>query len=665
MAVIFLSFVLILGLLTVLGRRIGTMLFPAETQGLSTALGALLAVACFSIAGTAVYYLTSVNILTLGATAIATSGGIAYVTRRWRSRITHNLPQTLLGEHRGQTLALLLVSVVSLAAWWQAILSTPITDAVRSPWLVLSPISIISPAIALIASFTMLHRGAKLLGSLALFATLFSVLASATALFPLGYGFDPFLHRATIAHIAEHGTITPKPLYYIGEYAIELFGNILGGIPIAVIDAFLVPLIAAATLTIAARKLPVGATILLIALSNFTTTTPQSLAYLFTILTLISVPKSIQQYRDLLAPSIFAVAALITHPIAGVPACFFVAFCATRLWDVSPMKTATRSLLAIGAALALPMMFAVQAIISHAPISFSLGNLWKLNELPLSGFLFSRGNTWLDAMYLIIGNLSTIILTLAIIGMLLRRKTQAPSSNDSGVLVIALLASFAIVSLGIDFSYLIDYERQDFALRLFLLATLFALPLADETLRTIIDRASRSSQPRSATAFVALFIVSAAAIYGLYPRHDGYVRSAAFNVSQADFDTVYAIHQREAKDADYIVLSNQATAAAALQEFGFRKYYHTDIFYYPIPTGGALYQSYLSMVDVAPTKETVLTAMNLAGVSKAYFVVSNYWWKSDAIIENAKQQTDNWFAVDGGKTTVFIFTNEASEQSLQ
>ena len=662
MAVIFLSFVLIFGILTVLGRRIGATLFPAETRGIATAIGALLATACFSIGGTVVFYLTSVHVLTLSIAAAVMIGGIVFATRGWRSRTEPSLPQTIFGANRGQTVALLLIAIVSIVAWWQAILSTPITDAVRSPWLVLSPISIIAPAIALVASLVLLHRGSKLLGSLALFATLFSIFASATVLFPLGYGFDPFLHRATIAHIAEHGTIAPKPLYYIGEYAIELFGNILGGIPIAVIDAFLVPLIAAITLTIAARRLPTGIAILLIALSNFVTTTPQSLAYVFTILTIVTIPKSIQRYRDLIAPSIFAIAALITHPIAGVPACFFVAFCATRVWDQSPMKTIARSLLAVGGAVALPLMFAAQAMIRKAPMSFSFDHLWKLNELPLTGFFFSQGNTWLDALYLIIGNISSIILILAVVGIVLRYRSRIASANDAGIMTLALFISFAIVSLGIDFSYLIDYERQDFALRLLLIATLFALPLADEALRTIADRVARSSQSRSAAAFVALFIVSSAAVYGLYPRHDGYVRSAAFNVSQADFDTVYAIHQREAEHADYIVLSNQATAAAALQEFGFRKYYHTDIFYYPIPTGGALYQSYLSMVDTAPTKETALAAMNLAGVSKAYFVVSDYWWKSNAIIENAKQQTDNWFAVDGGETTIFIFRSEASAQ---
>jgi len=671
MAAILLSFLIFAGFFTILGHRIGLKLFPNDVKGVSTTLGALVAVACFSITGTIVYYTSIVNSVTLGIAAAFTIGGILFSTRQKDplllspSSISSRLVERLeKGESRYtiKSVALFVIGGVSIAAWWQAVLSTPITDAVRSPWLVLSPIAIIAPAIAFVASFILLRRGSKTLGSISLFATLFSVFISSAFLFPLGFGFDPFLHRATISHIVEHGTITPKPLYYIGEYSLELFGHILGGIPIFILDSLLVPLIAALTLTIAARKLPIGISILLIALSNFISTTPQSLAYLFTILTIVSIPKSIERLHDLIAPSIFAIAALITHPIAGVPACFFVAFSFTRLWDSSSVRMLFRWILGILAAAALPIMFAAQAIMSKASVSFSLDRIWKLHELPLTGFLFSQGNTWFDALYLVINNLSTLIIGLAILGIILQRRSRDTSSNDSGIMMICLLVSFVIVSLGIDFSYLIDYERQDFALRLLLLATLFAIPAADQTIARIVSRLAETSRIQLATSLIALFIVSSAATYSLYPRHDSYARSAAFNVSQADFDTVYAIHNRETEDADYIVLSNQATAAAALQEFGFRKYYHNDIFYYPIPTGGKLYQSYLSMVNNSPTREIVNDAMKLAGVHKAYFVVSDYWWKSDAIIENTKQQTDEWFAVDGGKTTVFIFTDDAASQ---
>lgn len=665
MAAILLSFLIFTGFFAILGHRIGSKLFQNDSKGLSTTIGALVAVACFSIIGSIIYYTSMVNSVTLWVAAILTIGTILFATRRKDSLHPSLKPQDThrtTSSYSIHSIILFIITGISIGGWWQAVLSAPITDAVRSPWLLLSPVAIIAPAVALIASFALLHRGSKALGSIALFTTLFSVFISSAFLFPLGYGFDPYLHRATISHIVEHGTITPKPLYYIGEYALELFGNILGGIPIFFIDSLLVPLIAALTLTIAVRKLPIGISILLIALSNFISTTPQSLAYLFTILTIVSIPKSIERFRDLIAPSIFAIAALITHPIAGVPACFFVAFSATHLWESSSIKIIFRWILSILAAIALPTMFAAQAIISKAPVSFSLDRIWKLHELPLTGFFFSQGNTWLDALYLVINNLSIIIIVLAIIGIILNRRSRNALSNDSGIVMVCLLISFVIVSLGIDFSYLIDYERQDFALRLLLLATLFAMPAADQAITASVSELRETSRARSTAGLVMLFIVSSAAIYALYPRHDSYVRSAAFNVSQADFDTVYAIHNRETEDADYIVLSNQATAAAALQEFGFRKYYHDDIFYYPIPTGGKLYQSYLSMVNDSPTREIVLHAMELAGVHKAYFVVSDYWWKSDAIIENAKQQTDEWFAVDGGKTTVFVFTDDAATQ---
>jgi hypothetical protein len=56
----------------------------------------------------------------------------------------------------------------------------------------------------------------------------------------------------------------------------------------------------------------------------------------------------------------------------------------------------------------------------------------------------------------------------------------------------------------------------------------------------------------------------------------------AVNTTQTDIQVVQAI----AADApqDYVVLSNQAVAAAALKEFGFKKYFADKIFYYPLPT---------------------------------------------------------------------------------
>lgn len=638
------------GVLIILGRRIGKTFFEEESQGIATLIGILCAIALFSIVGTVIFYVAPINIFTLSIGAAFVVIGTIVATPKTKQQTSMKpISKNPIMPQRSAWL-LLIIGAISLWAWWSAVLATPIVDAVRSPWLVLSPFSIIATAIALIASFTLLKIH-KPIGSFLLFSTLFSLFASASFLFPLGYGFDPFLHRATVLHIAEFGTITPKPLYYIGEYAIELFTHFFTGISIFTIDTLLIPILAALACTVAARRLPIGIAILLIAMSNFIVSTPQSLGYIFVLLSIVTTAKQISSKKDLIIPSIFAIAAFAAHPIAGVPAIMFILFNAIH-------HRILRMILAVISAVALPMMFILQAILSNAAISITWSNLWRLDLLPLSSFLFTNGNPWLDALYLVIGNLSLVTLIFAAIGAIVRRSSMDSVERSGGIISITLIISFILISLGLDFTYLISYERQDFALRLITLATLFALPLASTGIEIIWKQVSlhRLQIP----AFLVGFLFAAASVYNLYPRHDGYARSSAFNVSRYDIEAVNVIHEMESEDSDYIVLSNQATAAAALQEFGFRKYYHGDIFYYPIPTGGVLYQYYLSLVDDAPIKETVKEAMNTAGVHKAYFIVSNYWWNKDAIIETAKKQTDNWFAVHDGKITVFVFTDEES-----
>lgn len=643
---VILSGFLALVLSVALGRRIGRSLFPEESRGLATVIGGLVFVAALSVAGAVVYYVAPVTVFSLSLAAIIVIIATIITTKNYTP---HPTPSKIPSR---PPYLLLTIATIALIAWWSAIIATPITDAVRSPWLVLSPLAIIAPMLAVTISFVVLktHKAA---GTILLFASLISVFTSAAVLFPLGYGFDPFLHRATIFHIAEYGTITPKPLYYIGEYALELYANLLGGLPIFTVDTLLVPLLGALALTVAARRLPIGAAILLIALSNFTTTTPQSLGYIFALLTIVASATNPTERKQFVAPIIFAIAACFAHPIAGVPALFFVALTMIR-------QRVLRIPLIVGSAVALPAMFVLQATINHANIGILWSNLWRLDLLPLDGFLYTNGNPWLDALYLVITNLSCVALIFAIIGALAKHGGMTSTERNGGIVALTLIASFVLIALGIDFTYLISYERQDFALRFLLLATLFALPLIDAGIAEA--REQLAARALMMPGYLFGIVIIGASLYSLYPRHDGYVRSAAFNVSQADINTVYAIHALETEDADYIVLSNQATAAAALQEFGFRKYYHTDIFYYPIPTGGVLYQDYLAMVNETPNRETIEHAMDTAGVHKAYFVVSDYWWQKDAIIESTKQLTDDWFAVDGGKTTVFVFTDEASSE---
>ena len=113
----------------------------------------------------------------------------------------------------------------------------------------------------------------------------------------------------------------------------------------------------------------------------------------------------------------------------------------------------------------------------------------------------------------------------------------------------------------------------------------------------------------------------------------------------------------------YIVLADQAVSAAALRELGFKQYFRSNdksiaeqIFFYPIPTGGALYQYYLKMVYESPSRQIAEEAAKLAGVDKVYLVINDYWFDSASLIAKAKQTADSWRSINNGKNYVFAYS---------
>ena len=148
------------------------------------------------------------------------------------------------------------------------------------------------------------------------------------------------------------------------------------------------------------------------------------------------------------------------------------------------------------------------------------------------------------------------------------------------------------------------------------------------------------------TLFKSLLITAMAtsAFYLTYPRRDAYETSHGFNVSESDITAVYEIESM-ANDTSYAVLANQNVSAGAIRSLGFAKYYG-DLFFYPIPTGGDLYTFFLDMNN-APTRETAMNAAALLDetckqsehcqqetISSVFYVVNNYWWESNRIIES-------------------------------
>lgn len=624
----------------------------------------LIGVALVAIFGSLLYYALPVTRLSLGIVLILAIIGA------WLFPLYHS-PSTASPKPHKALYGLAVVVLCALGAWWSAVLPLEIQDAVRSPWGVVPTFAVSAFGIAFFSLLTMMTQPTNRLTVVLFIATFFSAVAMAATVYPLGLGFDPFLHRATMAHIAEFGTIVPKPLYYIGQYALELTPHLLLGLPLALIDRLLLPLFAAVTLTGSALfSLPrlsknsgifaVGS-LLLLPLGSFIATTPQGIAYVFSASAILFSFARLHDHKASLGlPILLAMAALLTHPFAGIPALMYtVAFAVIAKLNSTKWRTAGVIAATLASVVAIPAMFALQASRSGLSLAVHVGNLFDLSrwgDLALSGFFSNHYSLAYDALYLVVDNLLWLTITASIVGgvTLWRQGQSRHLVILTPLFAAAMLSNFLALSIIFDFDFLIAYERSDYALRSLMMAQIFLLPFAGVGLASI--ESSLRSKPRVLrTSFIALLaIIGMGNVYGAYPRHDNYARSAGFNVSNADFDAVDAIDDK-ADGEDYIVLANQATAAAAVETAGFKKYYHGDIFYYPIPTGGVMYEYFLSMVNTAPTRDTMIAAMDTAGVDLGFFAVSDYWWKSEELVENAKRSADDWFSVDSGKVTVFIF----------
>ncbi len=637
-------------------------------------LRAVLAAAVAAILGSAVYYVTDVTWWALVSVGVVAVGVGMWVPLQ----NSNNAPKT--SQRAVSTSLIILVAAVALIAWWSAIGNVQIVDAVRSPWLVVPPFAIVALGIAMFANVLLFVKGATRSATVLLCAIFFSAISMAAVVYPLGLGFDPFLHRATVAHIAEFGTITPKPLYYIGQYAIELVLVLVAHLPLNLVDRFLLPVFATVALVASAaygfadvtkrNRLALMA-LLLLPLGAFISTTPQGIAYVFLLCAVFVAFAGDHKGRpyvktDAIAPWVLAIAALLTHPFAGIPAVLYVG--AWHVMQMTERENIKRWLLAasgVAAVVAIPVLFAVQAARSGLALQLHIGNLLDVTRwqsLNIGGFLSNHFSTAYDGLYLVIDNLLLIVIVVGVLGYVwhVRGRIQyAPTISICVIFAAAMFANFVALSILFDFDFLISYERTDYAVRALTLTQLFLMPCVVIAIATADDYLSQKPRALRITFFTLLALVGMANVYGAYPRHDNYARSAGFNVSTADFDAVSAI-VRDGGTSNYIVLANQATSAAAVEAYGFKMYYHDDIFYYPIPTGGPMYEKFLTMVNDAPTRTTIIEAMDIATsdttpVDLAYFAVSDYWWKSEIIIENAKREADDWFAVDGGAVTVFIF----------
>src|SRR3989339_868917 len=454
--------------------------------------------------------------------------------------------------------------------------------------------------IILIISIFQKHRIFLLFLSLHYFLS-FSI---ALIIYKIGVGFDQFIHTATMEVINKAGEIHPKPFYYIGQYALIITIHKLTLIPITFLNKILIPLFASIFIPIFTYKTLkkifnekiknrfVLLSLLLIPCSFAIVSTPQNLAYLFLILIILFGLTS-----------------------ASLPIAF-------------------------------------RFINNNSPVEETISKkISLLNYLPQ---IPEKENVILNFIYLYGFNLKFVFILIALMGIAITIKYKKECRIFFIYLFfsISLFLSF-ILTNHLSFNFLIDYEQSNYTNRVLLISALFLFPFIVTAFFNLFEKILKQNIFIRASLFLFFVVMFPVSLYLTYPRLDNYFNSHSYSIGASDVDVVRWIDENA--EGDYIVLANQQVSAAALREFGFKKYYKGDIFYYPIPTGAPLYKYFLKMVYEKPARATIEAAMDLTETREAYFVLNKYWWAFPKILEEAKIEADFTQEFDNGNVYVFKY----------
>lgn len=533
--------------------------------------------------------------------------------------------------------------------------------SLRSPFEMLSPLFFFFyflTALHLIVILKTRISKASLFLAIAFFFVTFSV---GVIIYASGFGYDPFIHQAAEKLIIQTGQVTPKTPYYNGQYFLVVFLSQISAVPLNFIDIWLVPILASLLLPIfliynfrfwpvAEKSLaPFSLILLSIPFASFTLTTPQSLANLFLLATILNALSLIKGGYPWLGLIISALASFVVHPLAGLAAFIFVGILAANELIKNPVhKKIGLGLMIISGILVIPAVFYVLSLrgpgLHLSPVSD-----WRLIFQPMKWLRPNLARTFnftYDLAYFFGQNIYLLFTALGLAGIFVAWKNKSIKKlSPFAFTFVVLMISYWILSVWFNFDFLIQYEKLDYARRIFEISFYFLLPLAVLFFASLMKSKSRPIQIFGC-CFLSFLILDS--LYFSYPRNNPYETGHDISTSRSDIKTVNQIEEK-ANGKDYIVLSDQSVAAGALKELGFKKYFHTsqgDVFFYPIPTGGALYEYYLKMVYDRPSRATVKAAADLAGVHEAYFVINRYWDGFERLSETAKAEADDWWNVD-------------------
>ncbi len=555
------------------------------------------------------------------------------------------------------------------------------TAAIRTPWEVLPPGILLAFVCVFAAAWLMAWRGRSVVLTWLLATSFFVLIALITPLlYPLGFGFDGFLHRASELILFQTGSLQPKPFYYIGQYTLITWLARTLMLSIQTVDTFLLTgcialLPAAFALSSPSREkrffpaleqiaLSIVAVTALIPLKPWITTTPQSLAYLVGIgaLFLASIP---EKKLFSFSPLVLGIWSVAIHPLAGLPLFGGTLLALSRTWLATfpRLRAVCSASLAFGTALIVPLAFFLHSRLSGIQIAWDASGIFSLERWqtvartliapPLGIALWPDWAAFVEYLF------PLILIVLALTG--LWKHTEHTESHEhtrrtlgwmSAAGALVMFAAWGMQQAA-TFTFLITYERQDYIQRLFFIGQLLFLPAALSGFVRVWKHVKQ--QPALPFfAFIAFTLAwQGARIYRAFPYHDATHIEHGWNTSQAALEAVRWIEQ-DSKHQPYTVLADQSVSAGAVAELGFKRY-ADDVFFYPLPTGGTLYQVFLRAATTQAKKEDIEEAARLGKSSLVYLILSNYWWQADEVAKHLETLAGNSYRVEGGAMRVYRF----------
>ena len=646
-------------------------------------LGSIFLLAIIIIAGSILYYIIPFNNFTIFFIISILAVGLIFIPRA--SGVLRFKNST------DKKISIKVFVLIALFLFFECvnffiIVTSATGEAIRSPWLIIPKVFFTFYFFSTLLLLTIAVKNKK--SYITLWLVILHFILSATiaiSVYKLGYGFDPIIHQATEKIIAEKGSITPKPLYYTGQYVLVVMLSKISFLSTSIIDIYLVPLLFSffiplilyftfSQVTQKTHFLPfASAAFLMVPFSSFIVTTPQALANFFILIIILLSPIIIftGDKKWILPLIALSCATLFIHPITGIPAIIFIMFICLLYYLKfnSPAFSILKKFLFLEAGflacISLPIIFIINSEFSKtlsSIVSFKLFNTVGVFQDTLEFLIPNINNNFNiihDIAYWYENNMHIFFLLVSALGtILLIRKYKIRASAMYPMLFIIFFINYIILRIVVQFPTLITYEQQNYPNRIFDISFYFLLPIIFFALLYALAQSFKKTVFLRfiIIVFMSFFITSS--LYISYPRSDAYHLDRGYNITQTDINTVRYIDDMAAND--YVVLANQMTSVAAIREFGFKKYFLNEknrayYFYYPIPTGDPLYQYYLDMVYKNPSKITANEAGKFIGVQNVYFVLSSYWDKFEELTEKAKKEADSWQSIDQDKAFVFYY----------